>query len=215
MPKDHDDFAFEPVRGLPERPPKTEQVLWQGSPSTWALARDAYKLNWIMGYFGVIIVWRASVGAMDGGGIAGAFAFGLPYAILAAMAAGVILLLALVAAKSTVYTITTARVAMRIGAALTVTLNIPYRQVANADLALRKDGTGTIALETLGETNFSYLMLWPHLRPGLVRNTQPAMRCIPDAEHVAVMLAEAAETRLSEPVVTRTTSPSPVAMAAE
>jgi len=214
MPNDHDDFAFEPVRGLPERPPKSEQVLWQGGPSTYALARDAYKLHWIMGYFAVIIVWRASVGAMDGGGLAGAIAFGLPYAILAAMGAAVVLLLALVAAKSTVYTITTARVAMRIGAALTVTLNIPYRQVANANLALRKDGTGTIALETLGETNFSYLMLWPHLRPGLVRKTQPALRCIPDAERVARMLADAAETRLAEPVVTRTTPMQP-AMAAE
>lgn len=215
MPMDnHDDFAFEPVRGLPERPPKSETILWQGSPSTLALARDAYGLVWVMGYFAVIIVWRAAVGSIDGG-LAGAFAFGLPYAILAAMAAAVILALAWVAARTTVYTITTARVAMRIGAALTVTLNIPFRQIATASLDRRRNGTGTIALETLGDTKFSYLMLWPHLRPWHARKPQPALRCIPDAARVATILAEAAEARVSEPVVTRSAAPAAALAAAE
>ncbi|WP_296479282.1 photosynthetic complex putative assembly protein PuhB [Roseinatronobacter sp.] len=198
----HDDFAFEPVKGLPERPPEHERILWQGRPDTLALAREAYKLNWINAYFVVIVGWRASVGALETGA-AGAFAFGLPYAILWAAAVAVILLLAYVQARATVYTITTARVAMRIGAALTVTLNLPFRQIANADLALRKSGTGTIALETLGETKFSYLILWPHCRPGHVRITKPALRCIPDAANVAGLLAEAAETRVAQPVIER------------
>lgn len=204
----HDDFAFEPVKGLPERPPRHERVLWQGRPDTWALARGAYKINWITGYFAVIVAWRASVGSIDGG-LAGAFAFGLPYVLLWLAAMAVVLSLAWVAARSTVYTITTARVAMRIGAALTVTLNLPFRQVANADLDLKKDGTGTIALETLGETRFSYLMLWPHCRPGHVRVTKPALRCIPDAAAVAKLLAEAAETRLAEPVIQRPAATAP------
>ena len=205
----HDDFAFEPVRGLPERPPEHERILWQGRPDTWALARDAYKINWITGYFAVIIGWRASVGAFDAG-LAGAVAFGLPYALLWGAAMTVVLLLAWVAARSTVYTITTARVAMRIGAALTVTLNLPFRQIANADLSLSKRGTGTIALETLGETKFSYLILWPHLRPGHVRVTKPALRCIPDAAGVAQILADAAEARISQPVIELQSAPAPV-----
>lgn len=211
---DHDDFAFEPVRGLPERPPKSEIILWQGSPSALALARDAYGLNWVLGYFAVIILWRASVGSIEGG-LAGAFAFGLPYAILAGLATAVILGLAYVAARTTVYTITTARVAMRIGAALTVTLNIPFRQVSAASLDLRKNGTGTIALDTLGETKFSYLMLWPHLRPWHARKPQPALRCIPDARRIAALLADAAEAKVSEPVVTRAPVRAPVLAAAE
>ena len=206
----HDDFAFEPVKGLPERPPQHERILWQGRPDTWALAREAYKINWITGYFVVIVAWRASVGAIDGG-LAGAFAFGLPYMLLWLAAMVVVLTLAWVAARSTVYTITTARVAMRIGAALTVTLNLPFRQVANADLDLKKDGSGTIALETLGETKFSYLVLWPHCRPGHVRVTKPALRCIPEAAEVARMLAEAAETRLAEPVIERPATPAATA----
>ncbi len=198
----HDDFAFEPVPGLPERPPAGERVLWQGRPDTWTLAREAFRIHWITGYFVVIVAWRAGVGAAEAG-LAGAFAFGLPYLGLAVAAFAVIYALAWVQARATVYTITTARVAMRIGAALQVTLNLPFRQIANADLDLRKGGTGTIALETLGETKFSYLVLWPHCRPGHVRVTKPALRCIPDAQAVAALLAEAAETRVSQPVITR------------
>jgi hypothetical protein len=37
---EHDDFAVEPVRGLPEKPPAGEIILWQGRPDTIALARD-------------------------------------------------------------------------------------------------------------------------------------------------------------------------------
>jgi len=113
-----------------------------------------------------------------------------------------IYLLALIQARSTLYTLTTARVAMRIGAALTVTLNIPFKQVANANLALRQNGTGSIALETIGDTTISYLVCWPHVRPWRLAKTQPMLRCIPDAERVANLLADAAQTRLNQPEVT-------------
>jgi hypothetical protein len=46
---EHDDFAVEPVKGLPEKPPAGEVILWQGRPDTWALAREALNLNWIIG----------------------------------------------------------------------------------------------------------------------------------------------------------------------
>lgn len=200
----HDDFAFEPVKGLPERPPQHEIILWQGRPDTFALARDAFKITWITGYFVVIVGWRASVGAAEAG-LAGAVAFGLPYVGLWLAAMGVILALSAVVARSTVYTVTSARVAMRIGAALTVTLNLPFRQIARADMTTRRNGTGTIALETLGETKFSYLILWPHCRAGHVRVTKPALRAIPEAAKVAAILAEAAEARLSQPVIERQT----------
>lgn len=203
---EHDDFAFEPVPGLPSLPPKGELVLWQGQPLALRLAIEAYGLNWIMGYFAVVVIWRASVGSIDGG-LAGAFAYGIPYVILAALAAIVVLGLAWVQARATVYTVTTARVAMRIGAALTVTLNLPYTQIGTARLDLRRGGSGTIALETLGDSQLSYLVCWPHVRPWHMKKTEPALRCIPDAESVAKILAEAAETRLAQPVVVRAARP--------
>ena len=59
-------------------------------------------------------------------------------------------------------------------------------------------------METLGDTRLSYLMCWPHVRPWHMAKTQPALRCIPDAARVAQILSDAAETRVSQPTVTRT-----------
>lgn len=209
---DHDDFAFEPMPGLPALPPRGEEVLWQGRPDTMALAREAFGLNWIAGYFVLIVLWRAASGYADGGTTL-ALAMGLPYALLGGLACLVVLALAWAQARATVYTITTARVAMRIGAALSITLNLPFAQVATARLDLRRKGTGTIAVETTGGARISYLVCWPHVRPWHLRQTEPALRCIPDAERVARLLAEAAEARLSLPVVSRASAAT--ALAAE
>jgi hypothetical protein len=206
-----DDFAFETRPGIPGPLPKGERLLWQGRPSTWALARDAYGLRWVIGYFAVVVIWRASVGWLDGG-MAGALAFGLPYVGLAVAALAVIVLLAWAAARTTVYSVTSARILMRVGAALPVTLNLPFRQIGAADLDLRRDGTGTLAFTTLGDAQLSYLVLWPHLRPWHARKTQPAFRCIPDAESVAALVAETAEARVAEPVITRASEHPPTAM---
>lgn len=202
----HDDFAFEPQPGIPAPLPKGERILWQGRPATWALARDAFGLYWVLGYFALIVAWRAGVGA-GAGGVPGAFAHGLPYVGLALGAGAVILALAWAQARATVYTITTARALLRIGAALQITLNLPFRQVGAADLDLRRDGTGTIAFVTLGPAKLSYLVLWPHLRPWHARRTQPAFRCIPDAARIARLVSDAAEARALEPIVTRQSAP--------
>jgi hypothetical protein len=198
----HDDFAVEPVPGLPATPPKGEQVLWQGRPDTWALARESMGLYWIAGYFAVMAVWRV-VSASGEVAFPQVLLTGLPLVILGLAACAIVLGLARVMARATVYTITTARVAMRIGAALTVTFNIPFKRVATANLDLKPSGTGTIALQTLGDTRISYLVCWPHVRPWHMKKTQPALRCIPDAARVARILAEAAETRISQPEISR------------
>ena len=197
----HDDFAMEPMPGLPAMPPKGEAVLWQGRPNTWALAREAMGLYWVAAYFLGLAIWRASV--VSDGSPGSILAVMLPYVAIGLVTCGIILGTAAIQARATVYTLTTARVAMRIGAALTVTLNLPYKQIGSASVDLKKSGTGTIAMQTLGETRLSYLVCWPHVRPWYISKTQPALRCIPDAARVAQMLADAAETRVSEPVVTR------------
>ena len=197
----HDDFAFEPVPGLPAPLPAGEEMLWQGRPDLHALAREAYKVNWFMAYGAILVLWRAAVG-YGLGGLAGAFAYGLPYLALAIVATGLIWLLAYAQARGTIYTLTSSRVLMRIGAALPVTFNIPYVQIETARLD-RRGKTGTIALETKGSTRISAMVLWPHLRPWHLTRTQPALRCIADAGAVATLLSEAAETRLAQPTIRR------------
>jgi hypothetical protein len=78
-------------------------------------------------------------------------------------------------------------------------------------LDLRPNGTGTIALETLGETRLSYFVVWPHARPWTFNPSQPALRAIPEAEKVAGLLAEAAEARIAVPQLERRAPAQPVA----
>ncbi len=193
----HDDFQVEPVRGLPELPPEGEHILWQGAPNWWALARASLNLYWVAGYFLAIAIWRGVViGDAQGLGL-GLWAM-VPYLTMGLVACLILMLMAWVFAVTTVYTITNRRVAMRIGAALTVTLNIPFTMIASADLAPRKDGSGTIVLDLMGSTRLSYLVCWPHVRPWKISRTQPALRAIPNVENVAKLLGEAAQTRIQE-----------------
>jgi len=201
----HDpDFDFDPVPGLPERPPADESILWQGRPDTLALAREALGLNWVAGYFVLLALWRSLAAGADLPA-AQAAAVALPYLGLGLVTCLVIYGIALIQARATMYTITTARVAMRIGM-LTITLNLPHRQILSASLDLRRNGTGTIAFTTPDDTKLSYLVCWPHARPWRMRHTEPALRCIPEAAHVARILAEAAEARQATPVLTRNTA---------
>ena len=189
------DVRIEPIRGLPEVPPEGEHILWQGSPDSWTLALQALNTGWVAAYFVVLAAWRGIAIGLDLGWATGAKAT-VPYLAMGLVACAILGMIALTLARTTVYTLTNRRVAMRIGAALTVTLNIPFTRVASADLSLNRNGTGSIALEVNDGTRLSYFVCWPHVRPWRMARTRPALRCIPDAEHVARLLADAARARV-------------------
>ncbi len=209
----HDDFQIEPVPGLPERPPEGEVILWQGRPDWLALSWDALNLPWVAGYFLFLAGWRfvAVSDLMPFGQAVGA---SVPFLILGGLVIAMLLIVGYVQARATLYTVTNRRIAMRIGAALTVTLNLPYTQLGSADLALRRRGTGTIALSLLGDTRLGYLVCWPHVRPWRMRKTEPSLRCIPEPQKVAELIADAARARITTPQVART-APHSAAVAAE
>jgi hypothetical protein len=212
---DHDDFEQEPIRGLPEMLPAGETILWQGAPSAWAMARDVFKLRWVAGYFVLFFAWQ-TVNLAAGMSWLGAAWESSFFLVLGALCCAVLFMVAWAQASAALYTITTARVILRVGAALTVTMQFPYRWIGAADLVTRKDGTGTIALRTLGETRFGYLTLWPHARPWRFGQTQPALRCVPEAAKVARLLAEAAGASAAVPSVSQVAKQAaPVAVAAE
>ncbi len=197
-----DDFAVEPIKGLPGIPPEGEYILWQGRPNWWAFSKDSLNVHWVFGYFILIAAWRyLSFYQLQGFGYAGAGSLAL--ILLGVLACAILILIAYIQARVTVYTITTKRVVMRIGAALTVTFNFPFNQISNANLGLRKDGTGTIAFELVGSNKASYLVLWPHARPWNISNPQPAFRCIDNPGSVAKILAEAAKTQFNNPKIAR------------
>lgn len=210
----HDDFNFEPIRGLPEALPADEHIIWQGAPDVHALAREAFKVRWVASYFAILALWRVGVSSADLPlGIAATHA--VPFIVIGTLACAILYGLAYVQSRATVYTLTNKRVAMRIGASLTMTLNLPYVCIDNADLDLRKSGTGTLAFDLQGDTRLSMILTWPHTRPWHTSRTQPALRCIKDAQNVAAMFAEAAEQRLSQPIIAQTVHPDISAVAAE
>jgi hypothetical protein len=192
-----DDFAFEPIRGLPERPPEGEVILWQAQPNWLRLSIDSLNVWWVLGYFIFLFVWRF-ISVSDLMPIYQAVLVSLPFLALALIVTLLLMLVGYIQANATVYTITNKRVVMRIGAALTVTLNLPFTEIENAAIASGSKDFGTIVIDTKQTTKFSFLVLWPHARAWHFKKPQPSLRCIPDAAQVAKILSNAAKARLIE-----------------
>ena len=185
-----DDIRPEPVRGLPELLPPGERMMWQGAPSPWHLTAQALKARWVIGWCALLALWRGGAALADGTAAEAAQVVAT-YAVIGAAAVAVLYACGYVMAKSTVYTLTNRRVVMRIGAALTVTLQMPFSRIGSADLALGRGGTGTISFDPIGDGKLGTLALWPHCRPWAKR-AQPAFRAIPDAAAVAELVGELA-----------------------
>ncbi|MDG0987376.1 MAG: photosynthetic complex putative assembly protein PuhB [Paracoccaceae bacterium] len=192
-----DDFAFEPIRGLPERPPEGEIILWQGQPNWLRLTVESLNVWWVLGYFIFLFVWRF-ISVSDLMPIGQALLVSFPFLALAMIVTLLLMLVGYILARTTVYTITNKRVVMRIGAALTVTLNIPFTEIENAAIASSSGNFGSIAIDTKKDAKFSFLILWPHVRSWHFKKPKPSLRCIPDAPEVAEILANAAKARLIE-----------------
>jgi hypothetical protein len=127
----------------------------------------------------------------DGQSAAAAVAYTLKFTPLALAALALVALLTWLTTRTTVYTITNRRVVMRIGIALPLTVNLPFRIVGSAGLKLHADGTGDIPLSLTGDGRMAYLHLWPHARPWRVSRAEPMLRAVPDAARVAEILGRA------------------------
>ena len=192
-----DDFAVEPIEGLPELLPKGEVILWQGRPNWLRLTIDSLNLWWVIGYFGLLAAWRF-LSVIDYMPFGTSISASIPFLFVAAFVGLLLCGVGYIQAKETLYTITNRRVVMRIGAALTLTLNLPFTKIDNAAVAKKRGGFGNIAFETSGDTKFSYFVLWPHARSWYFGKPQPTLKCIPDIEKVSSILGQAAKSRIIE-----------------
>ena len=185
------EHEFEAQPGLPEALPRGETLLWQGSPDWKLLARRAFHLRKLAIYFGALLLLRAAFAYNDGATLVDALRTTLAPLALAALALGLVGLMAWLSARSSVYTVTDKRVVMRIGIVLTLTFNIPFTRIAAAGLHLDADGHGDIPLTLLEPDRIAWLHLWPHARPWRVKRPEPMLRCVPQATTVARLLAQA------------------------
>ena len=197
----HDDFDFEPIPGLPERPPAGETILWQGAPHWWGLALRVFHIRKVAIYFGILIAWLGVSTVSDGGTLAATAMAMLSVLPIAALGLGILAGLAALYARTTVYTITNRRVVLRFGVALPITLNFPFGVVEDASLRICSDGTGDIPLSLRGTDKIAHLVLWPFARPGHYRKPQPMLRALAQPEAVAEILSVALKRALGEGVV--------------
>lgn len=181
----------EPVHGLPAPLPPGETLLWQGAPRWWSLALDAYRVRALAGYFAVIVAARGGWLLAEGASPAAALAGCVGPAVFSLVCLALLTGIAALAARSTVYTVTSRRVVVRQGIALSSTLNLPFAVLRSADLRGKRDGTGDIALDPVPGQRVSYLWMWPHVRPWRWTRPQPMLRNLADAEAVGTLLARA------------------------
>jgi hypothetical protein len=187
--KPHHEHEFEAAPGLPEPLPRGERLIWQGSPDWVPLAIHAFHVRKLAIYFAAML------------GVQAVYLSGDPQAALlrplltsAVMASLALLLLgatAWFAARTTLYTLTDRRIVMRIGVVLTLTLNLPLRQIAGASFKPLAGGHGDVALALAGRDRIAYLNLWPHARPWQLKNPQPSLRCLPGAAAVGERIQQA------------------------
>lgn len=185
------DFDFEPVRGLPGHLPEGESLLWQGGPDLKAMALGVFHLRKVAMYFGLLAVWRFAIVSHAGASLAASAAAALLLVGLGVVAVAILGAIAFSVCRTTVYSITSRRVVMRIGVALPITFNLPFTVIGSAALALNADGTGSIPLSLTGRNRLAYLVLWPHARPWRVARAEPTLRLIPQAAAVAQLLSKA------------------------
>lgn len=176
---EHDD---EPVRGLPGALPPGERLIWQGSPDWKRLALTAFHVRGVTVYFVLLALWSAA----SGGGIAGV----MTTAAAAGCAVGLLCLMAWASARTTVYSLTSRRIVLRVGIALSKCVNIPLALVDTARLNMRADGSGDIALALKDEARIGYALIWPHARPWMFARTEPMLRALAEVQPVATLVAD-------------------------
>ena len=193
------EYEHEPIRGLPEVPPADEQIVWQGEPEFYGLARRVFHVHKVMFYFTLILV--ASMAAMAGAGeSAAAIASAASWQLALALGSlGILYLLAWLYARSTVYTITSQRLVMRFGVAIPMMVNIPWSKIDEANLRSFKDGSGDISLKVQPtRRRMSYWMHWPHVRPWRFSPIEPSLRSLANAAAVADSLAGVLQQKFPE-----------------
>ena len=176
--------------GLPGRLPAGERVLWQGAPDWRAMARHVFRIRWLAAYVVAVLGWSLA-GGVGAGGVGQDAMPLLQLAGACALPPVLVLAYSLLVARCTAYTITDARVVVRLGTAFPMTVNLPFSRIETAAIKLNKDGSGDISLSLAGGNRLSFVVLWPHARPWRLSRPEPSLRAVPDAARVGQILGRA------------------------
>jgi hypothetical protein len=177
--------------GLPDHLPENESLLWQGRPNWQRLAINAFHVRKVAVYFVAIAGAQVTLRLASGEILSDALRSIPLVAVMALLACGILAGLAYATARTTLYTLTSKRLLLKIGIALPAYINLPLKHIDSASYAATGTGCGTICFRTAGETRLAYLLLWPHARAWHITKPQPALRDIPHVENVAAIITRA------------------------
>jgi hypothetical protein len=185
------EYEFEPQFGLPERLPKDEFIVWQGSPDLGVLAASAFHIKKLVIYF-IFLIGACAWPALEAGTgfmpVLQAIKWITPLAMIGLAS---VWILAYLTARTTVYTLTNKRVVMRLGIVLTVSFNLPLKQVASADVRVLDNGFGDITLTLEGSDRIAWVHLWPSVRPWRINKPETTLRAITNVQEVSEKLRDA------------------------
>ena len=140
--------------------------------------------------FAVMTAWNFALAAMDTGWAeAGMSAIKTAGSGVAALL--LLMLLAWLSARTTLYVVTSRRLVMKVGIAFPIFFNLPFSGIAAASLRVYRDGSGDIPLALGPGDRIAYLHLWPHARPLRLSRPEPALRCVAGAGRIADILGRA------------------------
>lgn len=193
------EFDPKTERGLPERLPPGESVLWQGSPAWRSIAKQVFHVRAIALYLGLFVLWQFVTMIYDGKPAVEIAASVLWMSLLVGICCTIFILLAMATERTTVYTITTERVVLHYGIALPMTLNLPFAKIESAAAKIHADGYGDIPLRLVAGEKIAYPILWPHARPWHMKRPEPMLRGIPNAAEISAILARALAVAASRP----------------
>jgi hypothetical protein len=185
------EHGLEPIPGLPEALPEGEVLLWQGAPAWTEIAQRVFLIRWVMGYFLLLAGWDLLSASLQGGSMVAAIGGAAVLLLVGSVGIGILALLAMAVARTSVYSITSRRLVLRVGVALPITINIPFAAIAGAALRNRKDGHGDIVMELLPSHRISWIALWPHCAGWSFGRPKPMLRGVANAASVAKILGEA------------------------
>ena len=208
---EHDN---EPVHGLPGVLPAGEHLVWQGAPEWRSHALNAYHVRSLTLYFSLMVLARGGYLLLEGASLLDAVTGMVGPALFAAIALAIMTGIAILSARSTVYTVTSKRVVIRQGIALESTINLPFAVIESAALKLRRDGSGDLALTMQKPHRVSYVWLWPHVRSWHLLQPQPSLRSLADAATAADRLSRAFQAAVPDARRARSTVAGSAALAA-
>jgi hypothetical protein len=170
--------------------PPGERVLWQGAPDANLLARHVFHRWLIVGYFALVTGWWfvRTVGTVETDAFLPMLGMRLGLAILVI---GTVEFLARVVARTTIYAITSKRLVLKIGMVLPMSINVPFKRLADAAVGRFRDGSGQIALSLVPGNRIAYIALWPHCKVFAINQPKPVLRALADADAVATILRDA------------------------